>query len=75
MATTSISVEKSIRDQAASKAKEDMISFSSVVRILLRDYATGKIRIGTQTVEPFHIEKIEVDDETQGLMDEVVAAF
>lgn len=75
MATTSISVEKMIRDKAARKAKEDMLSFSSVVRILLIDYASGKIQIGSQIkVEPY-IELIEVDDDTQVLMDDVVAEW
>ena len=36
---------KKIRDKAAAKAKNDMISLSAVVRILLIDYAEDKIRI------------------------------
>ena len=58
---------------ASAKAKENMISFSSVVRILLVDYADGKIRIGSQPVEKFHVEHIEVDNETQSLLDKVAA--
>lgn len=75
MATTSISVEKMIRDKAAQKAKEDMLSFSSVVRILLLDYASGKIRIGSQIKEEPEIELIEVDDDTQALMDGVITEW
>ncbi len=75
MATTSISVEKMIRDKAASKAKEDMLSFSSVVRILLLDYASGKIRIGSQVKEEPYIELMEVDNDTQALMDDVITEW
>lgn len=75
MATTSISVEKMIRDKAAQRAKEDMLSFSSVVRILLLDYASGKIRIGSQIKGEPEIELIEVDDDTQALMDGVITEW
>ncbi|MDP4007572.1 MAG: hypothetical protein Q8P68_00085 [Candidatus Peregrinibacteria bacterium] len=75
MTTTSISVEKNIRDKAAKKAKEDMLSFSSVVRILLLDYSNGKIHIGSQMKREPYIEIMEVDDDTQELMDDVVAEW
>ncbi|HCW32046.1 MAG: hypothetical protein UT55_C0020G0002 [Candidatus Peregrinibacteria bacterium GW2011_GWE2_39_6] len=75
MPTTSISVEKTIRDRAAKKAKADMISFSAVVRVLLIDYANGRIRIGSQSVEEYQVERIDVDKKTQNLMDEVVSEW
>lgn len=75
MPNTSISVDKKIRDKAAAKAKHDMISLSAVVRILLIDYAEDKIRIGSQSTQEFNIQRIEVDKETQTLMDDVISAW
>lgn len=67
---TSVIIDKETRDRAAKKAKEDKLSVSAVVRILLVDYADGRIRIGTHMVEP-----IEVDESTQKLMDDTVAEW
>ncbi|EKD93370.1 MAG: hypothetical protein ACD_28C00161G0003 [uncultured bacterium] len=75
MTTTSISVDKKIRDKAAAKAKNDMISLSAVVRILLIDYAEDKIRIGSQSNQEFTIQRIEVDNETQSLMEDVITEW
>ncbi|MFH1218397.1 MAG: hypothetical protein V1679_00980 [Candidatus Peregrinibacteria bacterium] len=67
---TTVSVDKEIRNSAAKKAKQDKLSVSAVVRILLMDYANGKIQIGTRLAEP-----IEVDKETQKMMDDTVAEW
>ena len=66
---TTVAVNKDIRNLAAKKAKQDQISVSAVVRILLKDYAEGRIKIGSHVES---IQEIPVDEESQGLMDEVV---
>ncbi len=45
MPTTTLSIDKDIRDLAAIRAKTDKISVSVVARMLLRDYAQGRISI------------------------------
>ena len=72
---TTIAIKKEIRDKASEKAKEDGLSMSSVVRILLIDYANGKIQIGTRTAEDIIIEPIGVDKGTQKLMDNVISEW
>ncbi|KKP36237.1 hypothetical protein A2483_01595 [Candidatus Peregrinibacteria bacterium RIFOXYC2_FULL_33_13] len=72
---TTISIDKKIRDKAARKAQDDQLSVSAVIRILLNDYADGKIQIGTRMVGEPMIEVIEVDKSTQNLMDDVVNAW
>ena len=69
---TTISIDKETRDKAAERAKEEKISVSAVIRILLTDYAEGKIQIGTRMSETVQGGAIEVDEETQNLMDEVI---
>lgn len=49
MSTTTLSVDKDIRDRASQRARNDKLSVSAVVRILLNDYAEGRIEIGTRT--------------------------
>lgn len=73
MATTSLSIDKDIRDLAAKRAKTDKLSVSVVARMLLRDYAQGKISIGStfSTPETYHTEFIEVDNEIQKTMDNI----
>jgi len=75
MAITSVSVDKIIRDKAAKRAKGDMISFSAVVRILLNDYANGKIKIGARMADVSETKPIVVDEETQNLMDDVIETW
>lgn len=70
--TTSISIDKNTRDRAAAQAKEDKLSMSAVMRILLSDYAEGKIEIGTRIQDQTDVQVIKVDKKTQGLMDEVI---
>ncbi|MBI4235538.1 hypothetical protein HY604_04535 [Candidatus Peregrinibacteria bacterium] len=45
---STISIDKKTKDKAAKRAKNDAIPVSTVVRILLSDYADGKIIIGTK---------------------------
>ncbi len=73
--TTTVSIDKEVRDLAAAKAKTDKLSVSAVIRILLVDYAKGKINIGTHLASESEIEIIEVDQSTQKLMDKVVAEW
>lgn len=69
---TTISIDKETRDKAAKRAKKEKISVSAIVRILLIDYANGKIQIGTRIPSEVEMSELEVDDETQVLMDEVI---
>lgn len=73
MATTSLSIDKDIRDLAAKRAKADKLSVSVVARMLLRDYGEGKISIGStfSSPETYHTEFIEVDDELQNSMNAI----
>jgi len=73
--TTTISIDKEIRDKAAKKAKDDKLSVSAVIRILLIDYTAGKIQIGTRINESPAPEIIQVDRNTQALMDMVVSKW
>ncbi len=45
---STISIDKRTKDKAAKRAKFDAIPVSTVVRILLNDYAEGKIMIGSK---------------------------
>ncbi|PIZ75105.1 hypothetical protein COY05_05095 [Candidatus Peregrinibacteria bacterium CG_4_10_14_0_2_um_filter_38_24] len=69
---TSIAIRKDIRDQASQKAQTDGLSISAVVRILLLDYANGRIEIGSRSNTNIAVEKIEVDSKTQKMMDDVI---
>lgn len=73
MTTTTLSIDKDIRDLAAKRAKIDKLSVSVVARMLLRDYGQGKISIGSifSPSETYHTEFIETDDETQEMMNNI----
>lgn len=70
--TTSLYLDQETKEKAYKKAKEDKLSFSAVVRILLTDYVDGKIVIGTRSVEQYDVSEIKVDSETQSKMDNIV---
>ncbi len=72
---TTITIKKDVKDKALEKARADGLSMSSVVRILLLDYASGKIQIGTRTAEDIVIKSIEVEKGTQKLMDNVISEW
>ena len=44
---TTVSIDKKTKELAEKRAKADQMSVSSVMRILLRDYADGTIDIGS----------------------------
>ncbi|QQR54723.1 hypothetical protein IPG41_06080 [Candidatus Peregrinibacteria bacterium] len=69
---TTISIDKKTRDRAAKRAKREKISVSAIVRILLTDYAEGRIQIGTRIPMQIESSEIAVDGETQTLMDDVL---
>jgi len=45
---STISIDKDTKKRAAKKAKRDRLTVSVITRILLNDYADGKITIGSQ---------------------------
>lgn len=47
MTQSTFTIDKKIRDAASRRAKVDQLSVSAVARMLLRDYAEGRIIIGT----------------------------
>ncbi len=71
-------IQKSIKNQALKKAKSEGFALSTIVKILLQDYVKGKIQIGTITQDDVQIERteiIEVDEETQAMMDDAVGRW
>lgn len=70
--TISLYIDKATKQKASRKAKKDKLSFSAVARILLSDYAEGKIVIGTRPVSTYEVSEIPVDNVTQGKMDNIV---
>ncbi len=73
--TTSLYIDQATKQKAAQKAKKDQLSFSAVVRILLSDYAEGKIVIGTRPAAHYEVSNISVDTKTQAKMDALVAKW
>jgi hypothetical protein len=71
---TSIAIDTFTRDKAAKRARMDRIPLSTIVRVLLMDYAEGKISIGTR-IEESAVEILDVDDESQKKMDEKIACW
>ena len=66
--TTTLSIDKEIRDRAYLRAKTDKISLSAVARMLLLDYAEWRISIWTRLNPNIQVSDIKVDDETQQKM-------
>ena len=48
---TTLSIDKETKNLAAARAGQQHMSVSAVARILLRDYAAGKLEIGSRNVE------------------------
>ncbi|MEK7563255.1 MAG: hypothetical protein AAB544_02575 [Patescibacteria group bacterium] len=69
---TSIAIDKVTRDRAAKRAKTERMPLAVVVRVLLTDYAEGRLSIGTRTGHDVTAETILVDEGTQSKMDSVV---
>lgn len=62
MPRTTLVLSEELKKKLQKKTKQDGISLSAVSRMLLRDYANGKISIGAQTVlDTSHIESVEPD--------------
>ncbi len=68
---TSIAIDKITRDCAAKRAQADRMPLSVVVRVLLTDYAEGRLSIGTRTQNDVITETIVVDRKTQKKMDAI----
>ena len=47
---STISIDKVTKNRASKRAKKDRMSVSVIARILLNDYADGKITIGSRIV-------------------------
>lgn len=45
---TTVAIDPQIKSKASARAKKDQLSISSVIRLLLLDYAEGRIQIGTR---------------------------
>lgn len=72
---TSISIDASTRDRAARRAHGEHMPLAVVVRILLNDYADGRLSIGARTGPTVLAEEIPVDRKTQKRMDAVMATW
>ncbi|MFA6549747.1 MAG: hypothetical protein WCT36_00090 [Candidatus Gracilibacteria bacterium] len=72
---TTILIDKDTKDLASERAKRDRLSLSAVVRILLLDYADGKIKIGSHVVENINTDFIEVNGMMQRRIDNVVKKY
>jgi antitoxin component of RelBE/YafQ-DinJ toxin-antitoxin module len=73
--TTSLYIDDETKQMATKKAKEDRLSFSAVVRILVSEYAQGKIVIGARSVPSFEVSEVSVDKNTQKKMDEIASKW
>lgn len=72
---TSIAIDKITRDRAAKRARTDRMPLAVVVRVLLTDYAEGRIGIGTRTQREIMTETIPVDHTVQMKMDSVITQW
>ncbi len=72
---TSIAIDKMTRDRAAKRAQKEHTPLATVVRILLTDYADGRLSIGTRTETQVIAKEIIVDKPTQKKMDDVISVW
>lgn len=72
---TTIIIDKDTKDLASERAKKDRLSLSAVIRILLLDYADGKIKIGSRINENFNADFIEVNGMIQRKIDSVATKY
>ena len=73
--TTSLYLDAIIKKKVTERAKENNLSLSTVARILLSDYAEGKIEIGTRSKNMYEVSEISVDNDTQKKMDSIAAKW
>ena len=66
---TSIAIDGDTRDRAAKRAKAEHMPLAFVVRVLLTDYAEGRLSIGTRAELDVIAEEVPVDKATQKKMD------
>lgn len=72
---TSIAIDKLTRDRAAKRAKGERMPLAMVVRVLLTDYAEGRISIGAHMAHEVRARAIPVDRKTQAKMDAVITQW
>lgn len=72
---TSISIDKATRDRAAKRAQRENMPLAVVVRILLNEYADGRLGIGARTEMQVTAREIKVDAQTRRKMDGVIEAW
>ncbi len=70
--TTTIYLDKKTKEKAAKRAKKDKLSMSSVMRMLLSDYADGNIVIGANWVRIDKVEEVPVNKEIQKEINKVM---
>ena len=70
---TTIAIDSETKNRAAKRAKKDHLSLSAATRILLNDYAEGKIEIKTHvvTIEDDRPTKAEIDEMLQESMESI----
>ena len=75
---STIMVQKSVKDEAAKKAKSEGLSLSTVTRFLLKEYAEGKLSIGVtinESIKVSDVQNIELDTATQQRLDASAASW
>lgn len=72
---TSIAIDKATKERAAKRAQADNMPLAAVVRVLLIDYADGRLSIGARAESAVTGERIPVDKATQKKMDTVVSEW
>ena len=72
---TSIAIDKMTRDRAAKRAQSERMPLAAVVRVLLNDYADGRLSIGVRLASTVLAEAVPADSHTQRKMDDVVSKW
>ena len=72
---TSIAIDTVTKKRAAKRAQSERMPLAAVVRVLLSDYADGRLSIGVRLGPVVTAETIPVDRTTQANMDGVVAQW
>lgn len=72
---TSIAIDKTTKERAAKRAQADNMPLAAVVRVLLIDYADGRLSIGARAESTVKVERVAVDKTAQKKMDAVVSEW
>ena len=70
---STVMVRRDVKNKAAKRAKAQGFALTTVVKILLDDYAEGRINIGSfsTNLNPFFsVDTVVVDSETQTMLDQ-----